>query len=107
MNRNLIVLAGGVGLALVGFGADVAPFGSVVGWWRFREYLDFPSKYYPADIGLRNARLNFRQVEGDHLMECAIYNELVARGANVDVGVIEVQESVDGKRVKMGGGGDG
>ena len=67
---------------------------------RGREYLDFPSKYYPADIGLRNARLNFRQVEVDHLMECAIYNELVARGANVDVGVIEIQESVDGKRVK-------
>ena len=45
-----------------------------------RNYLDFPSKYYPSDVGLRNARLNFRQVEPDHLMECAIYNELVARG---------------------------
>ena len=55
-----------------------------------REYLSTPSKYYPADIGLRNARLNFRQVEQDHLMECAIYNELKARGASVDVGMLEV-----------------
>ena len=55
-----------------------------------REYLSTPSKYYPADIGLRNARLNFRQVEQDHLMECAIYNELKARGASVDVGLLEV-----------------
>ena len=55
-----------------------------------REYLSTPSKYYPADIGLRNARLNFRQVEKDHLMECAIYNELKARGASVDVGLLEV-----------------
>ena len=63
-----------------------------------RTYLDFPSKYYPADVGLRNARLNFRQVEPDHLMECAIYNELVARGANVDVGVLEVESRKGGKR---------
>ena len=63
-----------------------------------RNYLDFPSKYYPSDIGLRNARLNFRQVEPDHLMECAIYNELIARGANVDVGVLEVESRKGGKR---------
>ena len=63
-----------------------------------RGYLDFPSKYYPADVGLRNARLNFRQVEPDHLMECAIYNELVARGANVDVGMLEVETRAGGKR---------
>ena len=63
-----------------------------------RTYLDFPSKYYPADVGLRNARLNFRQVEPDHLMECALYNELVARGANVDVGVLEVESRKGGKR---------
>lgn len=65
-----------------------------------RNYLDFPSKYYPADVGLRNARLNFRQVEPDHLMECAIYNELVARGANVDVGVLDVESRRGGKREK-------
>ena len=64
-----------------------------------REYLSTPSKYYPADLGLRNARLNFRQVEPDHLMECAIYNELISRGANVDVGMMEiVQKNADGKR---------
>ena len=64
-----------------------------------REYLSTPSKYYPADIGLRNARLNFRQIEPDHLMECAIYNELVARGLNVDVGMIDVVSGTkDGRR---------
>ena len=64
-----------------------------------REYLSTPSKYYPADIGLRNARLNFRQVEPDHLMECAIYSELVARGLNVDVGMIDVVSGTkDGRR---------
>jgi len=65
-----------------------------------RNYLDFPSKYYPADVGLRNARLNFRQVEPGHLMECAIYNELIARGANVDVGVLEVESRKGGRREK-------
>ena len=64
-----------------------------------REYLSTPSKYYPADIGLRNARLNFRQVEQDHLMECAIYNELKARGASVDVGLLEVVSgNAEGRR---------
>ena len=65
-----------------------------------RKYLDFPSKYYPTDVGLRNACLNFRQVEPDHLMECAIYNELIARGANVDVGMLEVDSRKGGKREK-------
>jgi len=65
-----------------------------------RCYLDFPSKYYPADVGLRNARLNFRQVEPDHLMECAIYNELISRGASVDVGMVEVESRKGGKREK-------
>ena len=64
-----------------------------------REYLSTPSKYYPADIGLRNARLNFRQIEQDHLMECAIYNELKARGASVDVGLLEVVSgNAEGRR---------
>ena len=65
-----------------------------------RSYLDFPSKYYPVDVGLRNARLNFRQVEVTHLMECAIFNELIARGANVDVGMIEVETRKSGIRQK-------
>lgn len=48
-----------------------------------------PQKYYFADLGLRNARLNFRQQEESHLMENAIYNELLVRGYNVDVGVVK------------------
>lgn len=54
-----------------------------------KKYISTPSKYYFTDIGLRNARLNFRQQEEDHLMENIIYNELLIRGYNVDVGVVE------------------
>ena len=64
-----------------------------------KHYLDFPSKYYAEDPGLRNARLNFRQVEFTHLMENIIYNELVRRGFSVDVGVIFMQGKDAGKRV--------
>lgn len=58
-----------------------------------RKYISTPQKYYFADLGLRNARLNFRQQEENHLMENAIYNELIFRGYNVDVGVVEVREN--------------
>lgn len=54
-----------------------------------RKYISTPSKYYFVDVGLRNARLNFRQIEQNHLMENIIYNELLLRGYNVDVGVVE------------------
>ncbi len=54
-----------------------------------RSYIDSPFKYYFTDIGLRNARLNFRQQEETHIMENILYNELIARGLNVDVGVVE------------------
>lgn len=57
-----------------------------------KKYISTPSKYYFVDVGLRNARLNFRQQEYDHLMENLIYNELLYRGYNVDVGVVEVFE---------------
>lgn len=57
-----------------------------------KKYISTPSKYYFADIGLRNARLNFRQQEENHLMENIIYNELLIRGFNVDVGVVEVRD---------------
>lgn len=57
-----------------------------------KKYISTPSKYYFADIGLRNARLNFRQQEENHLMENIIYNELRMRGYNVDVGVVEVRD---------------
>ena len=59
---------------------------------RGKRYFDFPSKYYCEDVGLRNARLGFRQQEETHLMENVVYNELVARGYSVDVGVVEVSE---------------
>ena len=55
-----------------------------------RHYIDTPSKYYFTDIGLRNARLNFRQDERTHIMENVIYNELRIRGFNVDVGVVPI-----------------
>ena len=57
-----------------------------------KKYISTPQKYYFSDIGLRNARLNFRQQEENHIMENIIYNELVIRGYNVDVGVVEVRD---------------
>ena len=63
-----------------------------------KKYFKTPLKYYMADVGLRNARLNFRQVEENHIMENVIFNELKIRGYSVDVGVIESKETVDGKR---------
>lgn len=61
-------------------------------------YIDTPSKYYAVDLGLRNAKLGFRQNEYNHLMENAIYNELKYRGYLVDVGVIGIREYREGKR---------
>ncbi len=54
-----------------------------------KKYIGTPLKYYFTDIGLRNARLNFRQMEENHIMENIIFNELLMRGFNVDVGVVE------------------
>lgn len=66
-----------------------------------RSYIDTPLKYYFTDIGLRNARLNFRQQEENHIMENIIYNELVARGFNVDVGVVEYNYTdANGKKIR-------
>lgn len=53
-----------------------------------RSYISTPLKYYYSDVGLRNARLNFRQQEENYIMENVIYNELIARGFSVDVGVV-------------------
>ena len=58
-----------------------------------RKYIDTPVKYYFTDMGLRNARLNFRQIEETHSMENIIFNELKMRGFNVDVGVIMQYET--------------
>lgn len=65
-----------------------------------KKYFEYPVKYYCADIGLRNARLNFRQQEETHIMENIIYNELLCRDYLVDVGVVEVIEKKGGKKTK-------
>lgn len=62
-----------------------------------RKYIGSPLKYYFSDAGLRNARLNFRQQEENHIMENIIYNELCNRDFSVDVGVVEYCYKVDGK----------
>ena len=67
-----------------------------------RKYINTPSKFYFCDLGLRNARLNFRQTENTHLMENLIYNELIYRGYNVDVGVVVTEmKDEEGKRHKV------
>lgn len=64
-----------------------------------KRYIDTPAKYYFEDLGLRNARINFRQIEFPHLMENLIFNELVHRGFSVDVGQVSVTETTsEGKR---------
>ena len=66
-----------------------------------KRYISTPYKYYFTDMGLRNARLNFRQIEETHIMENVIYNELILRGYNVDVGVVEIREhDAKGKEIK-------
>lgn len=66
-----------------------------------RKYVAANLKYYFTDVGLRNARLNFRQQEPTHLMENVVYNELLARGYSVDVGIVEVnQKNSEGKNVR-------
>ena len=66
-----------------------------------RKYIGANLKYYFTDLGLRNARLNFRQQEPTHIMENIVYNELLIRGYNVDVGVVEIfDKDKEGKRVR-------
>ncbi len=66
-----------------------------------KRYIASPYKYYFTDVGLRNAQLNFRQQEENHIMENIIYNELLIRGFNVDVGVVEhAEKNEDGKVVR-------
>lgn len=68
-----------------------------------RKYIGSPKKYYFEDMGLRNARLGFRQIEQTHIMENVVYNELRMRGYSVDVGVVEQRPLVDGhaRRVQL------
>ena len=61
-----------------------------------KKFINSPFKYYFEDVGLRNARLNFRQLDDGHIMENIIYNELVRRGFNVDIGVV----NKEGKKIK-------
>ncbi len=66
-----------------------------------KRYIGTPLKYYFSDVGLRNSRLNFRQQEANHIMENIIYNELVARGFDVDVGVVEYNSRDEaGKKIR-------
>ncbi len=65
-----------------------------------RKYIGSPKKYYFEDVGLRNARIGFRQIEENHLMENVVYNELRARGFSVDVGMVERRGREDGRDVR-------
>ncbi|MCM1126017.1 MAG: ATP-binding protein [Lachnospiraceae bacterium] len=66
-----------------------------------RKYIKTPAKYYYSDPGLRNARLGFRQLEETHLMENVLYNDLIRRGLDVDVGVVEYNtRGMDGKSIR-------
>ncbi len=66
-----------------------------------RKYIGTPLKYYFEDVGLRNARLEFRQIEETHLMENIVYNELRSRGYSVDVGIVEKRKmNLEGKAEK-------
>ena len=64
-----------------------------------KAYIETPKKYYFSDLGLRNARLNFRQFEPTHAMENVIYNELRMRGYRVDIGVVPIAEKDDNGKV--------
>ena len=66
-----------------------------------KNYIQTPFKLYFSDIGLRNSRLNFRQQEETHIMENIIYNELLLRGYNVDVGVVQIREGNEKKQIEI------
>ena len=75
----------------LGYLEDAFLFSKASRWdVKGKRYFDYPMKYYAEDIGLRNARLNFRDVDLSHTMENVIYNELVRRGCAVDVGVVPI-----------------
>jgi predicted AAA+ superfamily ATPase len=66
-----------------------------------RKYIGTSAKYYYTDMGLRNARLGFRQLEETHIMENVLYNDLIRRGMNVDVGMVEYNtKDADGKKIR-------
>lgn len=66
-----------------------------------KKYMETPAKYYYSDLGLRNARLGFRQLEETHIMENVLYNDLIRRGMDVDVGVVEYNTTDEnGKKIR-------
>lgn len=66
-----------------------------------KKFIQSPFKFYFSDIGLRNAKINFRQQEETHIMENVIYNELLTRGYNVDVGVVNIREGDARKQIEV------
>lgn len=95
---NQAMAAGYIKCTVDAFLIDVAKRYDIKG----KSYFNYPNKYYYTDIGLRNARLNYRQFDPGHIMENIIYNELIRRGYSVDVGVVKdrrggatVQKEVD------------
>ncbi len=84
--------------AYIDYLADAFLFSECKRWdVKGKDYFDYPNKYYCEDIGLRNARIGFRQQEMTHIMENILYNELVIRECAVDVGVVYSNEK-DAKR---------
>ncbi len=75
----------------LGYFEDAFLFSKAKRWdVKGKRYFDYPVKYYCEDIGLRNARLDFRETDPSHAMENVIYNELIRRGCSVDVGVVPI-----------------
>lgn len=66
-----------------------------------KKYIHTPCKFYFSDIGLRNSRLNFRQQEENHIMENILFNELLFRGYNVDVGIVPIREGDSKKQIEI------
>ena len=66
-----------------------------------KKYIDTPYKYYFTDIGVRNSLIGFRQIEENHIMENVIFTELKRRGYNVDIGVVEIREGDNRKKVEI------
>lgn len=66
-----------------------------------KKYIHTPYKFYFSDIGLRNSRLNFRQQEENHIMENIIFNELLVRGYNVDIGVVPIRQGDQKKQIEI------
>lgn len=83
--------------------ADAFLFGECKRWdIKGKSYFDYPNKYYCEDIGLRNARIGFRQQDMTHIMENIIYNELIIRGCSVDVGIVySTEKSSSGKLTQI------